>query len=485
MDRRVFLKSSACAAALAALDFPAAEAKGKPRGKCRLKVGILVDVLVRHTHAEEKFIRALKYFRDNKVDAVMMAGDLIDNGLLDQYGTAVRAWYSVFPNDSYPDGTKVERLFLYGNHEIEGWRYKATVAQFEDEAYRKRNAIGFHKEKVWEDFWHEKWEPVYLKEIKGYVFIGAHYFDKWHVPGLEEFFERVKDRLPAGNKPFFYFQHPHPKGTCSAPWVWGQDNGKSTALLSKYPNVIALSGHSCTSITDERSIWQGAFTSVNCGALIYIVPTGGRENTEVYHAREKVPSQMKPIINFDAPQGMIMEVYDDRVLFRRHEFTFDEDLGTWDVPTDVSRRPYSFEYRRQHEKAPRFPAGAAVEVSAPKPGKDRYGTEQEQVTVYFPSAPSTQDSPRALDYEIQVEEAGVDVFLGVLTKRVFSERYVFGEKKEAEIPVRCVFSVNELPKDRPYRFAVRPCNAFGRKGEAIYSELFGELPVPIEYIKSL
>ena len=485
MDRRVFLKSSACAATLAALDFPALAVKGKSRGKCRLKVGILVDVLVRHAHSEEKFLKALKYFRDNRVDAVLMAGDLIENGLLDQYETAVRAWHSVFPDDRYPDGTRVERLFIYGNHEIEGWRYKSTAVQYENEAYRKRNAIGFQKEKVWEDFWHEKWEPVYLKEIKGYVFIGAHYYDKWHVPGLEEFFDSVKDRLPSGNKPFFYFQHPHPKGTCSAPWVWGQDNGKSTALLSKYPNVIALSGHSCTPITDERSIWQGEFTSVGCGALCYVIPTGGRENTDVYHAREKAPSQMKPIINFDAPQGMIMEVYDDRVLFRRHEFTFDEDLGTWDVPTDISKRPYSFEYRREHEPAPRFPADAAVEVSAPKLGKDRSGAEQNQVTVSFPSAPSTQDSPRALDYEIQIEEAGVDVFLGVLTKRVFSERYVFGEKKDADIPVRCIFSVDELPKDKPYRYAVRPCNSFGRKGEAIYSKLFGELPVPLEYIKSL
>jgi hypothetical protein len=255
--------------------------------------------------------------------------------------------------------------------------------------------------------------------------------------------------------------------------------------LSGYPNVIALSGHSCTPITDERQIWQGAFTSVGCGALCYIIPTGGRENSKVYHGKEDTPPQMGAITGKDGHQGMIMEVYDQRILFRRHEFLYDEDLGVWDVPLDVTKRPYSFEYRTLHEPAPQFPEDAKVLVSEPFTGKDRSGAIQEQVTVSLPVAVSRGDAPRAFDYEVQIEEAGIDVFLGVLTKRVFSEGYFLGEKKDSEKPVRCVFSVEELPVGKPYRFAVRPLNAFGRKGEPIYSQLFGELPIPDEYKYSL
>ncbi len=77
MDRRGFIKSSASAAALAAIDFPALAAMPGSRGRCRLKLGILVDVLVRNRQSRDCFVKALEYFRDDKVDAVMIAGDLI------------------------------------------------------------------------------------------------------------------------------------------------------------------------------------------------------------------------------------------------------------------------------------------------------------------------------------------------------------------------------------------------------------------------
>jgi hypothetical protein len=67
--------------------------------------------------------------------------------------------------------------------------------------------------------------------------------------------------------PFFYVQHPHLKDTCYGPWAWGHDAGITTKTLSAYPNAIAFSGHSHYSLTDERTIWQGAFTSVGTGSF--------------------------------------------------------------------------------------------------------------------------------------------------------------------------------------------------------------------------
>ena len=472
MDRRNFLKTSVAATALASMDFPALASKVKSYGKERLKVGILSDIHVTNKATKECFIKALNYFKERRVDAVMIAGDLINNGIMPEYRAVVEDWYSVFPDDKYPDGKKIERLIVHGNHEIEGHRY-GNAKKFFTEEYLQREAIEPVKEKFWEECWHEKFQPVYIKDVKGYKFIGAHYVNRQSIPGLDEFVKSVEDQLPK-DKPFFYFQHMHPKGTCSAPWVWGQDDGTVTEILSRYPNAIAFSGHSHTPITDERVIWQGAFTSVGTGSLKFIVPIGGRENSKPYGSKENEPAQMPAISGQNGHHGQLMTVYDDCIVLQRHEFLYDEDLGTWVIPLKGTDRPLSFEAREKTEKAPQFYGSEKVTAGDRTPGKDRYGVEQDQVTVEFPAVGSHDGLPRPLDYEVQVEEEGVDVYKAVLTKRVFSGAYYLGEKKDSEQPVKCVFSVNELPLNKRFRFAVRPCNGFGKKGEPIYSEVFPE-----------
>ncbi|MBQ4286935.1 MAG: hypothetical protein II770_02790, partial [Bacteroidales bacterium] len=191
-----------------------------------------------------------------------------------------------------------------------------------------------------------------------------------------------------------------------------------------------------------------------------------------FQSNEKVPSQMPVLSGTAGHHGQIMTIYDDCIVLQRHEFENDEDLGTWVIPLKGTARPFSFEEREKTDKAPQFFDSAKVSVGDRKAGKDRYGVAQDQVTVEFPAAVSHDGLPRPLDYEVQVEEAGIDVFKAVLTKRVFSNIYFLGEKKDSEQPVKCVFSVNELPLDKEFRFAVRPCNGFGRKGEPIYSEVF-------------
>ena len=469
MDRRNFLKTSVAATALASLDFPALASKVRSYGKERLKVGILSDIHVINEATHKCFLKALNYFKEKRVDAVMIAGDLINNGVMTEYRAVVNDWYSVFPDDKYPDGKKVERLIVHGNHDIEGHTYGNAKKRYGEEVL-KREAILPVNEKFWEECWHEKFQPIYMKEVKGYKFIGAHYVNRNFIPGLDKYMKSVEDQLPK-DKPFFYFQHMHPKGTCSSPWVYGQDDGASTEILSRYPNLIAFSGHSHTPLTDERAIWQGAFTSIGTGSLRFMVPIGGRENSKHYPSKEMVPAQMPVLTGQDGHQGQMMTVYDDCIVLQRHEFLYDEDLGTWVIPLKGTARPFSFEEREKTEKAPQFFESAKVSVGDRFHGKDRYGVEQDQVTVEFPAAVSHDGLPRPLDYEVQVEEADIDVYKAVLTKRVYSEAYYLGEKKDSEQPVKCVFSVNELPAEKQFRFAVRPCNGFGRKGEPIYSEL--------------
>ncbi len=471
MRRRDFIKTTAAAAVLARVDGPALARKAGRQGRVRLKVGILSDIHIKliDPGSVDTFVKALEFYRDQRVDAVLIAGDMADTGMATELRMVADAWYKVFPDDKLPDGTAVEKLFVYGNHDIEAWKYGYVKKRSNHEEI-KADRLVKDRAAIWEELFHEPWSPIYIKDVKGYKFIGGHFANNKNMPGLEEFLRQHASELPAPGKPFFYFQHTHPKETCSGPWVWGQDNGEVTALLSEYPNVISFSGHSHTMLTDERVIWQGTFTSVGTASLSYVGGLGGRENSTLFGSSDKTVRQMAQARGRDAHHGMLMTVYDDQVLLRRRDFGRDEDLGDdWVIPTAVLSRPLAYGRRAEKELSPEFGRGAAVST-ARHSGKDRGGTALEQMSVTFPTAPRTGGTPRALDYEVCVEVEDVDTWKTVLTKRVYSETVWLSDKADAGGTVRCEFGLFELPAGRPFRFAVRPCACFGHKGEPIFSD---------------
>ena len=471
MQRRDFLNTTLAAALLLQVDAPAFAKKVGKLGRARLKVGILSDIHVKMNDpgSVEMFEKALNYYKDARVDAVLIAGDMADTGSFRELKLVADTWYRVFPGDSYPDGTPVEKLFIYGNHDIEAWKY-SIYKKREDYQDFYSDRIALDKAKAWEEAFHEPWAPIYIKDVKGYKFIAGHYVNSKRIAGLKEFFRDHESELPGPGKPFFYFQHSHPKGTCSGPWVWGQDNGESTEILSSYPNVVAFSGHSHTMLSDERVIWQGAFTSVGTASLSYVGGIGGRENSTTFFSSNTSPLQMPVVRCREAHHGQLMTVYDDCITLQRHEFGRDEDLGeNWIIPIDVSRRTLTFESRAAQDRAPRFRPGTTVSVRAHQ-GKDRSGASRKQLAVSFATAPRTGDTPRALDYEICVEVEDVDTWKTVLTKRVYSPTVFMSEKADAGGEAVCEFGLFELPQERPLRFAVRPCSCFGHKGEPVFSQ---------------
>lgn len=472
MQRRQFLQSAAAAALLARVDTPALARKAGRLGRRRLRVGILSDIHIKTTDAQSvpRFVKALEWFRDAGVDAVLIAGDMADAGTVTELGMVADAWYRVFPEDKAPDGSHVEKLFIYGNHDIEGWSY-SYVRRRKDYASIRADRIVEDRAAVWEKLFHEPWSPIYIKDVKGYKFIGGHYDNRSNMPGLAGFLSAHDSELSGSGKPFFYFQHTHPRGTCSAPWVWGQDGGEVTGLLSAYPNAVAFSGHSHTPLTDDRVVWQGGFTSIGTASLSYVIPLGGRENSRVFGAKDPAPSQMPYLTGKDAHHGQLMTVYDDYIVLQRHEFEFDEDLGdNWVIPLDVNRGAMTFDARARAEVAPQFAPGAAV-TTLRHEGKDRQNQNLEQMSVSFPTAPRGSGHGRAFDYEVCVEVEDVDTYKTILTKRVYSGAGYLGERKDAASTVVCEFGMGELPAARPFRFAVRPCGCFGRKGEALLSDL--------------
>lgn len=469
MNRREFLQRSGVLAGAAYLGSPALAETLATLGNPNLVIGIVSDIHLRGADTAETFIHTLEYFRSLKVDGVIIAGDMADQGLLPQLQVVADAWFQVFPNNKGLDGKETAQLFIYGNHDVEGYTWGGTISSVGAETAQAQG-IGRQAAAAWKQCFKEDYQPIWMKTIKGYHFIGAHWENQNHISGLADFLEEHNSELTADGKPFFYIQHPHPKDTCNCAWAWGRDDGTVTKLLSNYPNAVAFSGHSHSPLDDDRDLWQGSFTSIGTSSLKYLYPMPARENTYQDDWSAKPPSQMQKMDPSDGRQGMVMRVYDSAITFEKREFVYDEPIGeAWYLPWPISAtQPLSFENRAKSAPIPQFPTGTKVTVTGGS-GSDRYGTSQKQVTVHFPTVLKKNAGVRAFDYEVQVEYDWLDVRHVSATKRVFSPKCYLGENKE-EGEVVCVFGESELPKDFAYRFAIRPCNCFGGKGNPIYSD---------------
>ena len=154
MTRRQFLIGGAAFASLGAFAgnrFMLAAAGFKAGGKPRLRFGVLSDIHILRIGADEElagggnnltFKHALEWFRSHDVDVVVVAGDMADRGMDDQLMAVAEAWYSVFPNDKYPDGRPVEKVFVTGNHDWIGHTYGGGAATlYPDETERVKHVL--------------------------------------------------------------------------------------------------------------------------------------------------------------------------------------------------------------------------------------------------------------------------------------------------------------------------------------------------------
>lgn len=467
MNRREFIQRSSALAGIACLDAPAFAESLLTLGDPNVVIGIVSDIHLRGEDTTGTFVHTMEYFRSIKVDGVIIAGDMADQGLEPQLKVVADAWFKVFPDDKGLDGKHTEKLFIYGNHDMEGATWGSVIGDVGSETAAAQ-AIGKRPAEIWKKYFKEEYSPIWMKTVNGYHFIGAH----WHtgnIPGLEEFLQKHAQELGT-EKPFFYIQHPHLKNTCNGPWAWGQDDGTVTRILNNYPNAVAFSGHSHSPLGDDRDLWQEGFTSIGTSSLSYLYPMPARENTYQDDRNFNPPTQMPKMDCHDGRQGMIMRVYDNCITLERREFVYDQSLGdNWIVPMPISlREPLSFENRKRTAPVPQFAPDTKATVTQAL-GKDRYGTEQQQVTVHFPNVLKKDTGVRAFDYEVQVEYEWLDVRFITGTKRVFSPHCCMGEAQDQD-EVICVYGTSELPKDFHYRFVIRPCECFGKKGEPIYTD---------------
>lgn len=462
--RRFFIGGTACLGALRMTSaFGAAAVPG-----AKMRMGVLSDIHLNVPGDEDTFIRALEYFRDSGADAVLIAGDIAHTGRIAQLKRCADAWFKVFPNDRAPDGRHVERLFIYGNHCLRRWAndYK------NDEAGAKANMIGYgdNRARVWDEFFHEEFKPIWMKTVKDIPVIGAHCEERGAGIAIENFM-KAHCREIDPSRPFVYTQHVHPLNTCFGAWAWGHDDGRSTRALTPFPNAVAFSGHSHYTLTDERSVWQGAFTSINTSSLRYSsIDYSLRENingNDCGYKGERRSHRMSELpLPVDGRQGMLVSFFGDHLAIERREFVYGASLGPdWIVPLPAAEsKPFSYAERSKKRTAPEFASDASVAVSIMKPKNAKDFTH---VELAFPAA-STVDNCRVYEYEVTAILCEDDVELVQSQRRMMSPDYYRPATKLVKM-VAFTFAAEDLPMKGTYRFEVRPLECFGHKGRAITS----------------
>ena len=433
--------------------------------------GVISDLHITTPESTVAFRRALAYFRDRGVDAVVVTGDLSDWGLRSGLKYVADTWYDVFPDDRAPDGRKVEKIFCTGNHDYDGYWYGDMTLDMHVQGYSEdESLVKLGMKKCWEEAFQEPFEQVRRRTVKGYDFISSEWKEgKDGFKEAEAWFAANGKTLDP-KKPFFVLTHYPFRDTTSCS---GGGDAYSGDVFRKFPNAVTFTGHCHWTLNDERSIWQGEYTAIAVPSMSYTSIPGGYENGSDSRrgnpksSMAKLPARPE----FREAQGYLVSVFDDRMEVERRDFTEGvEAAPAWIVPLGAAAEGrYAFANSKKRTPVPEFPAGAKVDASVCNT-EDRDGHWAIMMRLEFPSAHARNG--RVYDYEVRIEMEDGTV---AVVKRFLAPAFYRLERDE---PSRqnFLFNAMALPETGKYRFRVYPRNCFGVCGKPIESKTFQSKP---------
>ncbi len=326
------------------------------------------------------------------LDAVMVVGDFTGGGAEKEYEI-----YNKILDENLNEGTQV--LTVLGNHEFID--YRDVDASVGYDVYKK-----YVNEDVDTDV-----------VINGYHFIGVSYADDGKsftskIMWLEE--RLMKATLEDPTKPVFVYQHPHPAFTVYGSGNWGDFTIRT--VLDKYPQVVDFSGHSHYFAGDPRSVWQGEFTAVGCGALKAFMG-----NLNYVDGDKDAPGNSGGawLVEVDAEGNVSMKLYDaeNRIFFEDIDYYFTN-------LSDSSKRTHNWHQQKSRDTKPLFPENSAVSSFTNENGetvitfpeaKGYYTAENYKITVTDSSNKKVYENTVISEY-VRATNDDVKVNLGALEK---------------------------------------------------------------------
>ena len=472
MNRREFAKGGLAALGFLALDgLPvfAAPAGFKPKKKPNLAFGILSDTHLRvewdgkslyRTMTLDYVRNAFKLFKERNVDAFLHLGDAAHRAADRELEFHRELFEEVFGKSGGP-----VKLLVPGNHEWFDCRdmHQKIWSDWQD------HSLVCDFPRLWGRAWGVQFEEMWHKEVNGYHFFGR----DWNVDEIK-FADFILSNAEScglkGKKPFFVLSHRrHHFGFCHA--------------LREYPNAIAFFGHWHQSNADYKTIYYdsfgGFFPSIEVGACRFdggnaldvghesvlkekFAASGetGEQKEQDWHTN-KVPSR----------QAMVVNIYDDFVVFERHEVGQGGKLGPdWVLPLkwrekkdangEPFKHPFSHDMLARRIGSPEFPPKAKLEI----------GKMADALNLTIPLA---DGNPKSRVFAYDVVAIGDDP-----AKKFFKSAYFegvnlgIGHEPDGGI-TKVELPMAELPAGKKLTIAVRPISSLGTKGKAIATKFQG------------
>ncbi len=344
----------------------------------------------------------------NKLDAVLIAGDVTDMGTKIAFGSIKAATLPVLKGDT---------------------QFLATISTSHDD-----RSIGKSSLELYENIMGQ--ETDFHRVINGFHFIGIsaskiegeHYSDYQKEWLIEELNKAVAD---GQNKPIFVIQHEHISNT-----VYGSSDFEGwgipdfAEILKNYPQVIDFSGHSHYPNNDPRSIWQGEYTAIGTGGLYYAEVTV--DDIKTVHPKGYRFASTFWVVEVDA---------DNRIRLRSVDLNSQEYLCEYILESPFERS-YTTDLQKERSKAPVFDENTKIKIRSKK--------------IVFDAAQSTDGMPIFIYRAYAVDSLGNRIQVGKTVSKYF----------RADVPDSVTIQLENIPEGE-YKLEVIAENCYGIQSEPL------------------
>jgi len=305
---------------------------GNPRDRTPIfRAGLLSDTHITDDPASLRLVRqAMALFDREGVDLVCHLGDLAD-----VYSPQGFVEYRRVIEETFRDRVP-ETYYAFGGHDRNRYTLKPGETNREETVWSAMRQVFKVTHGLYD-----------IREHAGYPFvIIQEYLDENRARRLVE--KAVAD-YPG--RPVFVLMHEPAWNTTYDSVGWG--NVAMRRICDDFPQVVHLSGHAHGCNRNERMIWQGRFTEVNVGCL-------DKWGGVIANVDRRTWGKLDDGV-------LTMEVYADRIVFRRFSVTTGKEYkaeNPWTVPLphDPSSAPFRTSVRQAASPVPDWPEDAHVDV---------------------------------------------------------------------------------------------------------------------------
>lgn len=437
VNRRFFIGTALAGGVMSFI--PSAWAEERPY----LKVGFLTDTHVGQARKScERVEGAFKVFRREGVQAIGHCGDLADWHWPEAYGH-----YRAIIDETYPDPKGCpELLYVYANHDVLDPEKQGTFGPERQMDPEKGFRDMQSRLRISHWVFHETTIACvpFLVIPQFWGLIAGDIKKGWE--GIRIFEDKLKEICKAHpTGPIVLMTHLPPKYTTYNSGQWGDPY--LAAILSKYPRVIAFSGHVHNSLRNEQCVWQGGYTVVDVGCLqVWQGPLVGTTDE---------PSKQ-------AYEVLVAEFFASKVVIRRFDVRDGREISPdrpWVValPFSAKTAPLAPSMRAKSERRGEFPKDAALKISTDAAN----GT----VVLSFPAVKNEED---VLWYRAEVCRQTGDGWERIARADIHSGFYLRPADRPARHSVR--FSSSVFESGGRCRVQIVPVGFFGAEGTVLASD---------------